>query len=72
MKKWIEILDFGVVRKFNEEVKSLKSIIEQDYDAIFIGTGAPKGKDLDIPGRKEASNDIHVGLTGLQVWLLNM
>ena len=59
------ILDFGVVRKFNEEVKSLKSIIEQDYDAIFIGTGAPKGKDLDIPGRKEASNDIYVGIDWL-------
>ena len=59
------ILDFGVVRKFNEEVKSLKSIIEQDYDAIFIGTGAPKGKDLDIPGREEASNDIHVGIDWL-------
>ena len=59
------ILDFGVVRRFNEEVKSLKSIIEQDYDAIFIGTGAPKGKDLDIPGRKEASNDIHVGIDWL-------
>ena len=59
------ILDFGVVRKFNEEVKSLKSIIEQDYDAIFIGTGAPKGKDLDIPGREEASNNIHVGIDWL-------
>ena len=59
------ILDFGVVKKFNEEVKSLKSIIQQDYDAIFIGTGAPKGKDLDIPGREEASNNIHVGIDWL-------
>ena len=59
------ILDFGVVKKFNEEVKSLKSIIEQDYDAIFIGTGAPKGKDLDIPGREEASYNIHVGIDWL-------
>ena len=59
------ILDFGVVKKFNEEVKSLKSIIEQDYDAIFIGTGAPKGKDLDIPGRDEASSNIHVGIDWL-------
>ena len=59
------ILDFGVVKKFNEEVKSLKSIIEQDYDAIFIGTGAPKGKDLDIPGREEASSNIHVGIDWL-------
>ncbi|MEC7090615.1 MAG: FAD-dependent oxidoreductase [Pseudomonadota bacterium] len=59
------ILDFGVVRKFNEEVKSLKSIIQQDYDAIFIGTGAPKGKDLDIPGREEASSNIHVGIDWL-------
>ena len=59
------ILNFGVVKKFNEEVKSLKSIIEQDYDAIFIGTGAPKGKDLDIPGREEASSNIHVGIDWL-------
>ena len=59
------ILDFGVVKKFNEEVKSLKSIIQQDYDAIFIGTGAPKGKDLDIPGREEASSNIHVGIDWL-------
>ena len=59
------ILDFGVVKKFNEEVKSLKSIIQQDYDAIFIGTGAPKGKDLDIPGRDEASSNIHVGIDWL-------
>ena len=59
------ILDFGVVKKFNEEVKSLKSIIQQDYDAIFIGTGAPKGKYLDIPGREEASSNIHVGIDWL-------
>ena len=59
------ILDFGVVKKFNEEVKSLKSIIQQDYDAIFIGTGAPKGKDLVIPGREEASDNIHVGIDWL-------
>ncbi|MED5287995.1 MAG: FAD-dependent oxidoreductase [Pseudomonadota bacterium] len=59
------ILDFGVVKKFNEEVKSLKSIIQQDYDAIFIGTGAPKGKDLDIPGREEASSNIYVGIDWL-------
>jgi len=59
------ILDFGVVKKFNQEVKSLKVILDEDYDAIFIGTGAPKGKDLNIPGRHEASNNIHVGIDWL-------
>ena len=59
------ILDFGVIKKFNKEIKSLKSILEQKYDAIFVGTGAPKGKDLDIPGRIEASANIHVGIDWL-------
>jgi NADPH-dependent glutamate synthase beta subunit-like oxidoreductase/ferredoxin len=50
---------------FNTYVTSLKSIIDQNYDAIFVGTGAPKGKDLIIPGREEGSANIHIGIQWL-------
>ena len=59
------ILNFGVTQRFNENITSLKYILDKDYDAIFIGTGAPKGKDLDIPGRDIASDNIHVGIDWL-------
>ena len=49
------IVNFGVEKRFGHQVKSLKSVIAEGYDAVFVGTGAPKGKDLDVPGRKEAS-----------------
>ena len=57
-----QILDMGLITKFNSEIKSLKEFLRKDFDAIFIGTGAPKGKDLNIPGRKEAEKNIHIGI----------
>jgi NADPH-dependent glutamate synthase beta subunit-like oxidoreductase len=59
------IVDFGVERRFGHEVKSLKAVIDEGYDAVFVGTGAPKGKDLNIPGRKEAAANIHIGIDWL-------
>ena len=61
------ILDFGVIKKFNQEVTSLKEILDQKYDAIFVGTGAPKGKDLNIKNRYEAEaiENIHIGIDWL-------
>jgi formate dehydrogenase beta subunit len=59
------ILDMGVVTHFRTYVDSLKNILEQKYDAVFIGTGAPRGRDLDIPGRKEADANIHIGIDWL-------
>ena len=59
------ILDFGVEPRFGHEVKSLKSVLDEGFDAVFIGTGAPKGKDLNIPGRKEAAANIHIGINFL-------
>jgi formate dehydrogenase (NADP+) beta subunit len=59
------IVRFGVEVRFGHEVKSLKSILDQDFDAVFVGTGAPKGKDLEIPGRKEAAKNIHIGIDWL-------
>lgn len=55
------ILDRGVECHFNHEVKSLQSLLSS-YDAIFVGTGAPKGRDLDLPGRKEAGDHVLVGV----------
>lgn len=59
------ILNMGVSAQFNTYVDSLKSILDKDYDAIFIGTGAPRGSDLDIPGREECDAKIHVGIDWL-------
>lgn len=59
------ILDMGVEKRFGEEVTSLKSVIDEGFDAVFVGTGAPRGKDLNIPGREEASGNIHIGIDWL-------
>ncbi|MGI9379220.1 MAG: FAD-dependent oxidoreductase [Methyloligellaceae bacterium] len=56
------ILKMGVECRFGEEITSLKSILDQDFDAVFVGTGAPRGKDLNIPGREEADASIHIGI----------
>ncbi|MBL7933185.1 MAG: FAD-dependent oxidoreductase [Bacteroidia bacterium] len=59
------ILDLGVHTHFNTYVKSLKELLAKDYAAVFVGTGAPRGKDLDIPGRKEADANVHIGINWL-------
>jgi NADPH-dependent glutamate synthase beta subunit-like oxidoreductase len=57
------IIDLGIHTHFNHFVHSMKEeIMSKDYDAIFVGTGAPKGRDLDLPGRKEADPNIHIGV----------
>lgn len=59
------ILDLGVHTHFNQYVSSLKELLSKDYDAVFVGSGAPKGRDLEIPGRKEAAANIHIGINWL-------
>ena len=59
------ILDMGVETRFGQPVDSMKALLAEDYDAIFVGTGAPRGRDLDIPGRKEAAANIHIGIDWL-------
>lgn len=60
------ILDLGIHTHFNTYVTSLKDIINKDYDAVFIGTGAPKGRDLpDLAGRNEGAANIHIGINWL-------
>lgn len=46
-------------------VDSLQSILDEKYDAVFVGTGAPRGRDLNIPGREEAAANIHIGIDWL-------
>jgi len=59
------ILEMGVETRFGEYVKSLKSLLSHDWDAVFVGCGAPRGRDLDIPGRHEAADHIHIGIDWL-------
>jgi formate dehydrogenase (NADP+) beta subunit len=60
------ILNMGIIRHFNTRVSSMKDVLGQGYDAVFVGTGAPKGKDLpDLPGRWDAKANIHVGIDWL-------
>jgi len=57
-----QIIEMGLNTKFNSEITSLKDFLNEDFDAVFVGTGAPKGKDLNIEGRKEAEKNIHIGI----------
>jgi len=59
------ILEMGVETHFGESVNSLKALLSHDWDAVFVGCGAPRGRDLDIPGRKEAADRIHIGIDWL-------
>jgi formate dehydrogenase beta subunit len=59
------VLDMGVEVRLGRRVDSMKSLLAEGYDAIFVGTGAPRGRDLDIAGRKEAAKNIHIGIDWL-------
>jgi len=59
------ILDIGVEFHAGKRIDSMKRLLAEDYDAVFVGTGAPRGRDLDIPGRKEAAANIHIGIDWL-------
>ena len=59
------ILDMGADLHLNHRIDSMRSLLGEGYDAIFVGTGAPRGKDLDIPGRYDSEN-IHIGIDWLE------
>ena len=59
------ILDMGVNTHFGQDITSMKSLLDENYDAYFVGTGAPKGRDLDLIGRAEVDNHIHIGIDWL-------
>jgi len=60
------VIDLGVHTHFNTFVGSMKEILDKDYDAIFVGTGAPKGRNLELPGREEADANVHIGIEWLE------
>jgi formate dehydrogenase beta subunit len=61
------ILDMGVEIHYNHRIESLKKLLDGGgFDAVFVGTGAPKGKELEIPGRQEASANVHIGIEWLE------
>ncbi len=59
------ILDLGVDFRGGTRIDSMKALLADSYDAIVVGSGAPRGRDLDIPGRKEAAANIHIGIDWL-------
>ncbi|HZY21357.1 MAG TPA: FAD-dependent oxidoreductase [Beijerinckiaceae bacterium] len=58
----------GIETRYGERIDSLRTLLGQGFDAVFVGTGAPRGRDLDVPGRKEAAAHIHIGIE----WLANV
>ncbi len=59
------VLDMGIHTQFKTYVSSLQEILDKNYDVVFVGTGAPRGRDLVIPGRKEGAVNIHIGVDWL-------
>jgi formate dehydrogenase beta subunit len=62
------ILDMGVDIRYATPVESLGALLKEGYDAVFVGTGAPRGKQLDLPGRWDETGDtrIHIGIDWLE------
>ena len=58
------ILNMGVEIRYNSPVESLRSVLDEGYDAVFVGSGAPRGKDLELPGRRDTDR-IHIGIDWL-------
>src|SRR4029077_1385705 len=52
------IIELGIETRFGQFVPSLKAMLAEDWDAIFVGSGAPRGRELDVPGRQEAAEHI--------------
>ena len=59
------ILDLGVRFLSGQRIDSMQQLLTQGFDAVFVGCGAPRGRDLHIPGRQEAAANIHIGIDWL-------
>jgi len=59
------ITGLGMTLRLGERVDSLKSLLAEGYDAVFVGSGAPRGRELNLPGREEARANIHIGIDWL-------
>ena len=59
------ILDMGVHCHFGQEITSMKAMMDMNFDAYFVGTGAPRGRDLELKGREDVDKHIHIGIDWL-------
>ena len=59
------ILDMGVHCHFGQEITSMKAMMDMNFDAYFVGTGAPRGRDLELKGREAVNKHIHIGIDWL-------
>ena len=62
------VIDLGINCRFGEEITSMRDLLAEGFDAIFVGTGAPLGKHVELPGFEEARDNIHTGIE----WLANI
>jgi NADPH-dependent glutamate synthase beta subunit-like oxidoreductase len=60
------ITNMGVDLKLNHPINSLRELLSAGFDAVFVGSGAPKGKELSLPGRQEGAANIHIGIQWLE------
>jgi len=59
------VLGLGATFVAGRRIDSLRALLGEGWDAVFVGSGAPRGRDLDIPGRREAAARIHIGIDWL-------
>lgn len=59
------VLRLGVEFRAGQRIDSLRALMAEGFDAVFVGCGAPRGRDLDLPGRREAASSIHIGIDWL-------
>ena len=60
------IVDMGVDLRLNQPITSMRALLQQGFDAIFVGSGAPRGKNLEIPGRYDDEAHVHIGIDWLE------
>jgi formate dehydrogenase beta subunit len=58
----------NIETRYGTRIDSLKALLTEGFDAVFVGTGAPRGRNFDVPGRREAAGNIHIGID----WLSNV
>ena len=60
------IVDMGAEVKLGHSIDSMKSLLDEEgFSAVFVGTGAPRGKELELPGRHDSKN-IYIGIEWLE------
>ena len=62
------VIRMGAEMRYGTKIESMRALLDEGYDAVFVGSGAPKGKELDVPGRWDAPEHIHIGID----WLANI